>query len=82
MPSSVVTLVEGPSGQIHVAVVPECEETEQKTKTEKLGKGCRTGVCEREERVLSCWKDAIGCVAEEVMSGFTTVSWVCSRWWR
>lgn len=54
-----------------------CEETEQKTKTEKLGKGCRTGV--REETVGgSCWKDAIGlCCLKRVMSGFTKVSCQC-----
>lgn len=31
-------------GQIRVGSSGLCEETEQKTKTEKLGKGCRTGV--------------------------------------
>lgn len=47
---------------------PEGEETEQKTKTEKLGKGCRTGVKQRERK---------GCVlslaAFAVRSGFATV---------
>lgn len=64
-------------GQFRVGGSGLCEETEQKTKTEKLGRGCRTGV--REETVGgSCWKDAIGlCCLKRVMSGFTKVSCQC-----
>lgn len=52
VPSSVVSSRGAIRADLRVAVVPECEETEQKTKTEKLGTDGRTGVRKRGKGVV------------------------------
>lgn len=62
VPSSVVSSRGAIQADLRVAVVPECEETEQKTKTEKLGADGRTGVRKRGKGVVLLERcDRLGC---------------------
>lgn len=76
MPSSTRGSGSGPSRQIRVVRAlrgdGSGEETEQKTKTEKLGIGMPDQCVREDSRVLLERCDRL-CVVVEVMSGFTTV---------